>query len=339
LVARIGGMALAKIGEAHGMPGTIVRPMAICVGAAHLLLAATFGAQAQVAATGANPVAGAIDFHVHSGPDVSSRNLSDIEIAELAARYGMRAIVLKSHVTMTADRAALVNALVPELEVFGGITLNRPVGGINAAAVRAMATMSGGRGKVVWLPTADSAHHRTTFNMAGEGIVVARDGAVTPETEAVLQLINEHDLVLETGHVSPDEVLTVIRRAREIGIERIVVTHAMSEVPGLSAEQMREATAQGAYLELVYLDHLRGPHAHLDWLRDWEPVSIEAMAEAVRAIGADHFIIASDLGQTGNPIHPDGIGEMIAGMKKAGISEEDIDKMVRRNPARVLGLD
>jgi microsomal dipeptidase-like Zn-dependent dipeptidase len=295
-------------------------------------------AAAQVAASAANPVAGAIDFHVHSGPDVSSRNLSDVEVAELAARYGMRAIVLKSHVTMTADRAALVNELVPGVEVFGGITLNRAVGGINAAAVRAMAQMSGGRGKVVWLPTSDSANHRTTFGMEGEGIRVAEGGKVTPEMEAVLQAIKEHDLILETGHVSPEEVLTVIRRAREIDIQRIVVTHAMSQVPGLSIDQMREAAGMGAYLELVYLDHLRSPHAHLEWLRDWRPMPIDKMAEAVQAIGADHFIMASDLGQTGNPIHPDGIRQMAEGMLKAGIAQEDIDKMIRSNPAKVLGL-
>jgi microsomal dipeptidase-like Zn-dependent dipeptidase len=294
---------------------------------------------AQVAASAANPVEGAIDFHVHSGPDVSSRNLTDLEVAQLAARYGMRAVVLKSHVTMTADRAALVDELVPGVEVFGGITLNRPVGGINAAAVRAMAQMSGGRGKVVWLPTSDSAHHRTTFGMQGEGIRVAMDGTVTPETEAVLQAVKENGLVLETGHVSPEEVLAVVRRARELGIETIVVTHAMSQVPGLSIEQMREAAEMGAYLELVYLDHLRSPSAHLDWLRDWRPMPVDKMAEAVKAIGADHFIIASDLGQTGNPIHPDGIRQMAEGMAKAGISEEDVGKMIRRNPARVLGLD
>jgi hypothetical protein len=295
-------------------------------------------ASAQVAASALNPVEGAIDFHVHSGPDVSSRNLTDIEVAELAARYGMRAIVLKSHVTMTADRAALVNELVPGVEVFGGITLNRAVGGINAAAVRAMAQMSGGRGKVVWLPTSDSANHRTTFGMEGEGIRVAEGGKVTPEMEAVLQAIKEHDLILETGHVSPEEVLTVIHRAREIDIQRIVVTHAMSQVPGLSIDQMREAAGMGAYLELVYLDHLRSPHAHLEWLRDWRPMPIDKMAEAVQAIGADHFIMASDLGQTGNPIHPDGIRQMAEGMLKAGIAQEDIDKMIRSNPAKVLGL-
>lgn len=307
-------------------------------GAAILAMAVGAG-HAQVAATKTNPVKGAIDFHVHTGPDVSARNLSDVELARLAARYEMRAIVLKNHVTMTADRANLVGQVAPGIEVFGGIVLNKAVGGMNATAVAAMAKMSGSRGKVVWLPTFDSGHHRATFANKDDGIRVASNGKVTPETEAVLNAIKEFDLILETGHVSPDEVLAVIRRASELGVKKIVVTHAMSQVPGLNNEQMKEAARLGAHLELVYLDHLRTPTAHLEWLREWKAPTIAQMAQAVKDIGAEHFIVATDLGQTGNPVHPDGMVEMVNGLMNAGISEADIGKMVRSNPARLLGLD
>ena len=48
---------------------------------------------------------GVIDFHVHSGPDSRPRSVSDLEIARLARRAGMRGLVFKNHFTMTADRA------------------------------------------------------------------------------------------------------------------------------------------------------------------------------------------------------------------------------------------
>jgi len=285
-----------------------------------------------------SPIAGAIDFHVHSAPDVFGRNLTDIEVAKSALSRGMRGLVLKNHITSTADRAALVMEAVPGIEVFGGIVLNQALGGINAAAVEWMYRMSGGRGKVVWLPTFDADNHLKTFKEPGEGIQVAVDGIVLPETEAVLKVIARENLVLHTGHVSPEETLVVIKRAKELGVNHIAVTHAMADVPGLSMAQMKEAAAMGAVMELVFLNHLMGEHAHLGWLRHWKQVSIPDMANAIKEIGAAHFILSTDLGQTGNPIHPDGYVQLVTGLLKEGIPQADVDMMMNTTPARLLGL-
>jgi microsomal dipeptidase-like Zn-dependent dipeptidase len=304
-----------------------------------LMLSATSQALAQAALESGNPIGGAIDFHVHSAPDAFARNISDIDVARFAARRGMRAIVLKNHITMTADRAALVAEVVPDIEVFGGIVLNKAVGGLNPVAVEVMATMSGGRGKVVWLPTRDAQHDIQTFGKPGEGIRVAENGEVTAETQAVLEKVKEHDLVLQTGHVSPEETLAVIRAAKGMGIEKIAVTHAMADVPGLSLEQMKQAAADGAYLELDFLNDLMGPEAHLEWMHEWSRVSIADMAAAIKEVGADHFILATDLGQSGNPIHPDGYEILVRGLEEEGIPRPDIEKMMTGNPAKLLGLD
>jgi microsomal dipeptidase-like Zn-dependent dipeptidase len=304
-----------------------------------LTLAAASDASAQASLEAGNPIEGAIDFHVHSAPDAFARNISDIDVAELAARRGMRAIVLKNHITMTADRAALVQQVVPDIEVFGGVVLNKAVGGLNPAAVEVMANMSGSRGKVVWLPTRDAQHDIATFHKPGEGIRVVENGQVTPETEAVLANVKEFDLVLQTGHVSPEETLAVISKAKEMGIDKIAVTHAMADVPGLSIEQMKRAAADGAVLELDFLNHLMGPDAHLEWMQEWSRISISEMADAIKEVGADHFILATDLGQSGNPIHPDGYETLVRGLEAEGISRADIEKMMKDNAARLLGLD
>jgi len=296
------------------------------------------GVRAQSALESGNPIEGAIDFHVHSAPDTVARNLSDIAVAEQAKRRGMRGIVLKNHMTMTADRAALVAEMVPGIEVFGGVVLNNSVGGLNPTAVDVMAGMEGGHGKVVWLPTRDAHHNIATFG-EGEGIRVAENGAVTAEMQAILDKVQEHDLVLQTGHVSPEEVLAITARAKEMGIDKVAVTHAMAKVPGLSIDQMKQAAADGAVLELVYLNHLMGPDAHLDWMHEWDQVSIADMAAAIKEVGAEHFILASDLGQTGNPIHPDGYQILATGLEDEGISEADLETMMSTNPARLLGLD
>src|SRR5919199_1598372 len=166
-----------------------------------------------------SPAAGVIDMHVHSHPDVFGRNMDDIDVAQLAKARGMRGIVLKNHISETASRAALVMKVVPGLEVFGGIVLNNAVGGINPSAVEWMHRMSGGRGKVVWLPTFDADMHvKTMVAKDRSGIVVAPNGVVTPELEEVLKIIARENLVLATGHVHAEEVVAVTKRARELGV-------------------------------------------------------------------------------------------------------------------------
>jgi microsomal dipeptidase-like Zn-dependent dipeptidase len=286
-----------------------------------------------------SPVQGAIDMHVHSAPDVFGRSVTDIEAATIAKRNGLRGIVLKNHVTSTADRAAVVREVVPGIEVFGGIVLNSAVGGVNPAAVEWMSRMSGRYGKLVWLPTIDADNHLKTFHEPGGGLRVAIDGKVTPETEAVLKIIAREKLVLCTGHVSPAEVIAVSHRAVELGVNRIVITHAMAQVPNLSMAQMKELTALGAYVELDFVNHLMGEQAHLPWMRHWKRVSLKEMAGAIRELGAEHVVMATDLGQVGNPTHPDGLALMLQGLKQEGVSDADLDLMMRKNPARLLGLE
>src|SRR5262245_32349398 len=78
---------------------------------------------------------GVIDMHLHCAPDVEPRLADDIQTTRAAAEAGMRAIVFKSHVTQTADRATIAERVVGNIRVFGGLTLNYPVGGLNPAAV------------------------------------------------------------------------------------------------------------------------------------------------------------------------------------------------------------
>ena len=74
---------------------------------------------------------GAADLHVHSSPDVVPRRFDDIELAREAARGGFGALLLKNHMVPTMDRAYLVQKIVPEIAVHGGIVLNDSVGGFN----------------------------------------------------------------------------------------------------------------------------------------------------------------------------------------------------------------
>ncbi len=105
-------------------------------------------------------VAGAYDTHVHVAPDVVPRRIDDVSLAKRFRDVGMAGFVLKSHYVPTAERAEVVRAAVPGVDVLGALCLNVPVGGLNPVAVE-IAGRGGAR--IVWLPTMDSLNQRQTI--------------------------------------------------------------------------------------------------------------------------------------------------------------------------------
>jgi hypothetical protein len=287
-----------------------------------------------------SPAAGVVDMHVHAHPDVFGRNLDDIDVATLARARGMRGIVLKNHVSETASRAAIAMKVVPGIQIFGGIVLNKAVGGINPDAVEWMHRVYGGRGKIVWLPTFESDKHVKTLSKPDAvGLVVAPNGQVTPEMEAILKIVARENLVLATGHVHPEEIIAVVKKGKELGVKNFVITHGLTNVPGLSMAQAKQVAEMGAVIEVCFLQFLAGPNAPLAFLTHWTQVNAKHVAQAIKEVGANSLLISSDLGQSGNMVHPDGLETAIGAMKKEGISDADIDTMMRKNPAKLLGLD
>jgi hypothetical protein len=300
------------------------------VAAVGLALAATLGAQGgQTSADETTRVlAGAIDIHVHSDPDNVPRSLDGLEAATLARLKGMRAIVLKNHYDPTAGLAYLARKAAPGLEVFGGIDLNLPVGGMNAAAVEHMTRVAGGWGRVVWMSTFD-AENQVRYSKENRPFVsVSRNGELLPETKAVIGAIAKHQLVLATGHVSPQEGLLMIREARRQGATRMVVTHAMNPPVQMSVAQMREATSAGAFIEFVG-GSLLTPDA---------AARMDRFADAIRQIDPEFCVLSSDLGQKGNALPPDGFAAFMLALKARGMSEPQLERMAKTNPARLLGL-
>jgi hypothetical protein len=265
---------------------------------------------------------GAIDMHAHSYPDGVARSIDAVDLAKLAKSRGMRAIVLKNHYEPTASLAYIVRKEVPGIEVFGGISLDLTVGGVNPAAVEWMTKVKGGYGKVVWLPTYDSENQARPEGRPFAPVV--RAGAVTPEVSQVLAIAAKNNLVLETGHSSPAEALIIIREAKRQGVQNVMVTHAMSPLVNMSIADMQAAAKLGAYLELT-------------WVRPGSEAA-QAYVKAIRAVGPEFIVLSSDLGQPNNPLHPDGLLAMYQYLASQGISIADIDRMAKVNPAKLLGL-
>lgn len=284
-----------------------------------------------------SPIKDLMDTHVHTAPDVFGRAFDDEEVLALYRERGLEALVLKNHVVATADRAWFARKHVAGIKAFGGIVLNSSVGGINPDAVQWMWRMQGGYGRVVWFPTFDADNHVKHFKDAPEGIkVLGSDGKVLATVRDVLKICAAQKLVVQTGHLSPTEALAVIEAARDAGVERIVVTHCEFEVVNMTLDQMKQAAAMGAKLELCALGTLMGPEAHLEWMRSWRNVKIAESAQAIKTIGAQHFVLGTDLGQTGNPSPADGLQLFVAGLMKAGVNGDEIALIGRDTPGRLL---
>jgi hypothetical protein len=287
-----------------------------------ILLAAASTAAAQ-------PLAGVIDIHVHTDPDSVPRSIDAPDFVRLAKQRGMRAVVLKNHYESTASLAYVVRKETPGIEVFGGIDLNLTVGGVNPAAVERMTMVKGGWGRVVWMPTFD-AENQVRYSKENRPFVsVSKNGQLLSEVVQVIALAAKHSLTLETGHSSPEECLLIVREGRRQGVRHLVVTHAMIPPVRMTIPQMQAAAREGAYIEFVY-NALIGPNKAFE---------IGDYAKAIRAVGSEHCILSSDLGQAANPLPPDGLASFLAAMRGAGFSAAEVDLMSKRNPALALGLD
>jgi len=284
-----------------------------------------------------SPIEDLIDTHSHSGPDAFGRAFDDEEAAQLYKDKGVAAFVLKNHVVPTADRAWFVRKHVAGIKAFGGIVLNSAVGGINADAVQWLWRMQGGYGRSVWFPTFDSDNHVKHFKDAPEGIkVLGSDGKVLPAVNEVLRVCAKQKLVVNTGHLSPSEALAVIAAARDAGVDRLIVTHAQFEVVNMSLDDMKKAAGMGAKMELCAMGPLMGPQAHNAWMRTWRLVRIQETAQAIKEVGPQHFVLGTDLGQTGNPSHADGLQMFVSELMAQGVTKDQIKLMGRETPGALL---
>ena len=272
---------------------------------------------------------GAIDLHAHHGPDSYARQWDAFEVVKLAKERGMRGVVLKNHWTETAGLAQLIRKYGTQgIEVFGSVTLDTPVGGVNPMAVRYMADVEGNWGRIVWMPTHDSEHEVNYYKETRAKAIVSRNGKLIPEVFEVLDLIKERNLTLATGHVEPWEVLAIMAEAKKRGITKIIVTHPLlgPQFTELSLSQMQEAVKLGGAIEITAGAFFRDGAAKTRAI------------EVIKALGTQNVFVGSDSGLVGTPNHPDALAMAIKALRAAGFSESELNRMFKETPARLIGL-
>ena len=275
-------------------------------------------------------IVGAIDMHCHHGPDPHrARSVDAAEAVAEAETLGMAAIVLKSHAYPTGPVAILMRKTVERLRVFGGICCDFEVGGLNPAAVE-VALRTGA--KVVWMPTFSSVVDRRKLGLPGPGIPVVGEGArLVPAVEEILRLVKQYDGVVATGHIDLAEQVAVVEAATALGVPT-VMTHALETLvgPDHRLSDVIELAGRGAVIEFTYLTCIPGGMAATE-----EPATF---ARAMMAVGPERAIMSTDFGQDRSPHPADGMRLFIDEMLRAGVPAPAIDRMARKNPARLLGL-
>ena len=315
---------------------------------------------------------GAIDIHVHAGPHIfsSPRRVDPIQAAIEARDVGMRGIVYMDVFEMSNGISWLVNRHVSDITTYGGLVINTVYGGMNPRAVKTALNYGDGARFVSF------GAHSTYFQAEREGHVVdgkfvslsqlfpkfkteeldrctriPLDADPGPELDEILCLIGEHKHVyMNTGHVSVEEAIRLIELAPRYGIEKMLVASTVTKIA--SIDQMKQMIAGGALIEhtLAAFTHTT-PIPKTHYYVEKEYISIDegmpggtkagvhTVAKQIQELGAEHFILASDFGVYTLPTPVEGLREFIACMLDLGISPDDVQTMVKRNPATLLGLD
>lgn len=271
-------------------------------------------------------IRGAVDLHIHTAPDVLPRCVTAMSAAVQAREARMAAIVVKSHVTDTAARAEQATE-VSGMQVFGGVALNYPVGGLNPHAVTATAAQGG---RVVWMPTVGARHfirHAALSPTLGAitprgvaGLAVLSKGRLTSSALRVLDAVAQHRLVLASGHLSPEETVVLFEAARERGIDKLVVTHPQAPFVGMDLPTMRSLAHAGAFLEFT------------------PQLSVAERAELIRAVGVEHCVLSTDGGTARAAPPRQRMADYVRGLLENGFAPAEISYLVRAAPAYLAGL-
>lgn len=317
---------------------------------------------------------GSIDMHIHFAPDPGIVRRFDGYQTALAARdAGMRAIVLKSPHVPTIQTAYAVQRALPEIVVFGSINIEYPTtGGLGETALVAIENSAKMGAKVLWFPTSDAAFACSAIpGMEGKGITVldaadaggtggaagagnagnmggagGSDGAggtggassatgaagkLKPIVPKILAIAKKYGMVLCNGHLSYPESLALFREAKNQGIAKMVATHPLADAAWepYTLDEIRSLAGMGVFIEHCY-------HCCMPLLGSYRP---EKYVEAIRLIGAERTVLSTDFGQISDSSPAEGMRQCIATMLQLGVSEEEVELMVKKNPATLLDLE
>lgn len=278
----------------------------------------------------------AYDLHVHAGPSTMKRAYDALDAIRIADGAQMKGLLFLDHSTPTTGLATILNRLDYTTKAFGAIMLNQAVGGLNPAAVEAALQMGV---RMVQMPTYSAASHLQKYGVdkrlfahlesetEGGIRVLDESGALVTAAMEILSLVAEYGCMVATGHLGAEETRALVAAACAMGIERVMVTSVSTDIVDLPVGLQLELRGMGAFLEHNYLALTELPH---------RPLTVDAMAAQIKAVGADRCVLATDVGQVNGPDLVTAFLDFLGRLGQAGITESEIDFMIRKSPAFLL---
>jgi hypothetical protein len=287
---------------------------------------------------------GAIDLHCHVYPEIcleAKMRVEDLEAAQLAAQAGMKGFVLKSHMWPTIGRVYQLRNQIKGFEVWSSMTLNPSSGGFSLWGIESALKQGI---KMIWMPTYSAKNdlqrggfsgfvkkHLSTFSRADvkDGLTVFNDsGEIDQKVKEILALAKEYDVCISTGHLSPEESLAIGREAKKMDIRKIIFGHPDSKAVGAQMEHIRAMAEMKFFVEFTFLGLLPA---------FWR-ISIQEVCKRIKEVGAERSILTTDAGFEWPPPHSEMMRMFISSLLTQGITGDEIEMMVRKNPSELLNV-
>jgi hypothetical protein len=287
---------------------------------------------------------GAIDTHCHGYPEISfevKMRTEDLEAFRLAAEAKMKGIVLKSHMWPTIGRVYQMKDKMKGIEVWSSITLNTSSGGFSPWVTESALKQGV---KVIWLPTWSA---RNDLQRGGfsrlmkpwlptlnrikpeDGLSVFNSsGELDQNVKEILALAKDYDVAIFTGHISPQESLAVAREAKKMGFKKLLLSHPDSNSVGATMEQVKEMAEMGFFIETTFLGLMPA---------FWR-ISLKDICQRIREVGARRWVLSTDTFFEWSAPPSEMMRMFIASVLSCGMSVDEVDLMVRKNPSELLNL-
>lgn len=275
---------------------------------------------------------GSIDMHIHPGPDPNAeRPLDSIKIAAAAEKAGMAGIVLKSFFYPTVSDAFLIqnNLVSSDLKVYGSIVIGYTTTGGLTHAAKTIEANAGIGCRFVWFPAMDARHCRSYLGQEGGICILAENGKLKAEVYDILKVIKKYDMTIASGHMSYPETAALFDACQAMGITKMIATHPLAELSRFTLEEIKSLAAKGAYIEHVY-------GTLMPRLGSMDPSDY---VDCIRAVGAQHCVLGTDLAQVWDVDPATGMRLFIAMMLQFGCTVEEVEYMVKKNPKKLLGME
>jgi len=299
---------------------------------------------------------GAIDIHIHGAPlgGWLPGRPTMVQTCIDASKAGMKALVFKDHNTMVNNCAIIIQDFLTRMqkdaaakgevftpvEVYGGITLNDTVGGMNARAVEVC--LGYGRCKEVWLPSLDAGHQKQAMGRDG-GIWVADGDDLTPEMIKILEVMADYNnnrkndvTALSTCHVSNEEKVAILKYVKKKGMNvKCIMDHATQEMTVATPAEAKEMIDLGGYIEFSSTSMIPWPGMQ-DWVVAFD-YSFNLIKELIKEKGAGQLVYTTDAGQPGHEPVPSWRNLFRTSLAQ-GVSERDLEIMSKEVPAMLIGI-